>query len=44
MHEENSNEERKDVRKSDGEEFGEVRLGRKRSKPTIDKPSMNGIL
>jgi hypothetical protein len=44
MHEENSNGEKEVVRKSDREEFGEVRHWKKRAKPMIDQPTMNGSL
>jgi hypothetical protein len=44
MHEKKLNGWRKDVRKSDREEFGEIRHGRKRAKPMIDQLAMNGSL
>jgi hypothetical protein len=40
----NSNGCTKDVRKSDGEEFVEVRHWRKRAKPIVDQPTMKGSL
>jgi hypothetical protein len=43
-HEENSNGEKMVGRKSDREEFGEVRHGEKRAKPMKDEPSMKGSL
>jgi hypothetical protein len=44
MHEENSNGERKVVRKIDRAEFGEVIYCMKRSKPIIYQPTMDGSL
>jgi hypothetical protein len=44
MHEEKFEWGEEVVRKSDREEFGEVRHWRKRAKPIIDQPTMNGSL